>query len=369
MNAKARPRRLLNWRMIPLWVVALLAVAIPVVPRQAQAETLPDIHHPTAQRAMQDYLTYQGQCWPWMRQIVYESTGNLMGFGYVSGFYEGGASEVPLSEAQQGDVIQIADDQNAGPGVDYIGLHTALVLERFEDGTFTVIDSNSKWDGIVRIRYNYDPIASANRYTGLEVHAYRFPLEGAPPPATTESGSDPTSTPTPTASPEPPPPAVQFELGDHVVVSTDSGCLNLRAQPVLSGERISCLAQGTRAVVLSDAVQADGWTWVAISTEDGEAGWVASEYLAMAPASEPDAESTEDTEPVEDTPTSELSPTPSPPAEDEPSPTTTEVPTQVEPSPTAPPPAPTEAPAATEEPDAAKPGPPHRAVIPALAVS
>jgi Bacterial SH3 domain len=255
-------------------IAASLIVAV-LAPIGARAQSLPELTHPTVQRAMQDYLTYQGQCWPWMRQIVLETTGRTIGFGYVSGFYEAGAIEVPLSEARQGDIIQIADDQNAGPGVDYPGLHTALVVEAFGDGTFTIIDSNSKWDGVVRLRYNYDPIASANRYVGLEVHAWRIPLDGGGEPATQPS-------PTPTPSPEPVevPEAESFSVGDSAVVATDSGCLNLRNAPSLTGVKLDCLAQGSPVVVVSNVIEADGWAWVAVQTGDGQAGWVASQYLS-----------------------------------------------------------------------------------------
>ena len=323
-------------RLILLWVMAASISVAVLAPLSARAESLPVASHPTAQRALQDYLTYQGQCWTWMRQIVFETTGRTIGFGYVSGFYEAGATEVPLSEARQGDIIQIADDQNAGPGVEYPGLHTALVLEAFGDGTFTIIDSNSKWDGIVRLRYDYDPIASANRYVGLEVHAWRIPLDGesgataspSPTPA-----AEPTDTPEPTVIPE----AGRFSVGDSAVVTTDSGCLNLREAPSLAAAKLDCLAPGVQVVVLSEVVQADGWAWVAIRTDDGRSGWVASQYLAPAPPPQPAG-----TPP----PTASSTPYASEPAE-EPSPTAT--------------------------PDAdvgqAEAPPPHRVVMPALSVS
>lgn len=267
-------------RLILLWMTAASILFAVFAPLGARAQSLPDVYHPTAQRAVQDYLTYQGQCWTWMRRIVLETTGRTIGFGYVSGFYEAGATEVPLSDVRQGDIIQIADDENAGPGVDYPGLHTALVLEAFGDGTFTIIDSNSKWDGIVRLRYNYDPIASANRYVGLEVHAWRIPLDG---------GSGSTTQPSPTPTPEPTviPEAESFSVGDTAVVATDGGCLNLREAPALSGAKLDCLAQGSQVTVFSEVIDADGWAWVAVQTGAGQTGWVASQYLSPA-ASEPE---------------------------------------------------------------------------------
>src|SRR3546814_9656002 len=62
----------------------------------------------------------------------------------------------------------------------------------------TVIDSNSQWDGIVRIREQYDPQAAAARYPTLRVHAYRFSaVQGfsAPAPAPTQTSQAATLTP------------------------------------------------------------------------------------------------------------------------------------------------------------------------------
>ena len=285
MDALHMTNQLRRRRLIPLAIaIATVLVAISL-PGAARAQTLPELTHPAAQRAMQDHLTYQGECWPWIRQIVQESMGRTIGFGYVSGFYEAGATEVPLSEAQQGDVIQIADDENAGPGVDYPGLHTGLVLERFDDGTFTIIDSNSQWDGVVRIRYGYDPIASANRYSGLEVHAYRIPTDGEFVPIP------------PTEAPEP----ETFSVGDTAVVTPGGGCLNLRSDATLAGSIVTCLPEGAELTVLSEPVEADGWAWVAVHLSDGAAGWVASEYLSqtasVAPAAELEPEPDEEPEP------------------------------------------------------------------------
>src|SRR5690606_3325042 len=130
-----------------------------------------------------------------VKNVVREATGYEMGFGYRSGYLDAGAFEVSPSEAQAGDIIQIADDSNSDPGASYPGLHTVIIMANNGDGTFDAIDSNQRWDGVVRLRPNYDPAAAAARYPGLNYRIYRFPIEGSvapvravapPPPAPDE---------------------------------------------------------------------------------------------------------------------------------------------------------------------------------------
>lgn len=226
----------------------------------------PEPTHPIAQRALRDLGSYQGECWPWVRVVVFEATGHQMGFGYRDGFFDGGAEEIPLDEATEGDIIQIADDEDAGPGADYPGLHTAIVLENHGDGTFTIIDSNSQWDGIVRLRERYDPLEAADRYSYLDVHAYRFPLT-----ADTLPGAEPL---------DPPPPP--FADGDVARVDADGDCLNLRAGPSLGHAVRRCLPDGSLVEVTGPPSWSGGRYWVPVSAE-GVAGWVAAEFLGTSP--------------------------------------------------------------------------------------
>ncbi|MFQ5382533.1 MAG: hypothetical protein ACE5EF_13070, partial [Dehalococcoidia bacterium] len=123
-------------------------------PLAASRAAAPD--HPLVARAFEDLGTYQGECWPWVRQVVADSLGVRMGFDYRQGFFDAGAVEVHLAEAAPGDVIQLADDSYTNPDADYPGLHTAIIVSVEGPGTFEVIDSNSQWDGIVRTRSGYD---------------------------------------------------------------------------------------------------------------------------------------------------------------------------------------------------------------------
>ena len=106
------------------------------------------------------------------------AVGRTVGYDYHQGYLQAGAVEVPLLTARNGDVIQITNPANTRGDADYVGLHTAIVLDNYGDGTFRVIDSNSNYDGIVRIRDQYDPAVLSRRTPGLVVRVYR--IEGQP---------------------------------------------------------------------------------------------------------------------------------------------------------------------------------------------
>jgi uncharacterized protein YgiM (DUF1202 family) len=76
--------------------------------------------------------------------------------------------------------------------------------------------------------------------------------------------------------------ASQFAVGDRVVVDTDY--LNLRAGAGTDQDVLDVLAYGTEATVTAapTSASADGYDWVEIQTDGGEAGWVADYYLAAA---------------------------------------------------------------------------------------
>jgi hypothetical protein len=241
-------------------VVATLA-AVGLFGR-ATAATTPNA---IAERAMQDLGTWQGECWQWMKRVVFEATGKTVGFSYREGYLEAGAAEVSLEEAGPGDIIQIADERWTSPDADYPGLHTAIILEANGDGTFDVIDSNQLWDGIVRLRPGYDPVAlSSSR--GLSFHIYRITAGSTPSLAagTPHAGS-----------------SVAFAPGDRARVNTPGECLNLRTEPV--GDVITCIAHGTSTTVIGGPVASAGLTWVQVQTPSG-AGWMATAYLQKEPS-------------------------------------------------------------------------------------
>lgn len=209
---------------------------------------------------------YEGQCWPWVRKVVFEATGREMGFDYREGFFEAGAIEITdLADVRDGDVIQVADDADTAPDADYPGLHTSIVLDNLGGGAFTVIDSNSQWDGIVRVRANYDPFAGAAS-NGLEVHIYRFGAGGSAP-----------------AAPLPGP----LRVGEKALVNTPGDCLNLRSGASREYEALACLGHRSEVTVVGGPVTTDGITWWKVRTGAGE-GWMSGTYLVRA-ASAPGA--------------------------------------------------------------------------------
>ncbi len=228
-----------------------------------------DSNHPIVERALRDIGTYQGECWPWVRRVVFEATGREMGFDYRGGFLEAGAIEIEAADAAPGDIIQVARDGWTSPDADYPGLHTAIVIRNRGDGTFDAIDSNQAWDGIVRLRPAYDPFAQANA-NGLQVRIYRFPGAAGQPPGPRTPGSS-------------------LAPGDTVRVNTPGDCLRLRTSP--GGEIIQCLAHGTRVTVIEGPVRQVGVEWYRVATPLGE-GWMAGLYLQRetGPAAAPSAQ-------------------------------------------------------------------------------
>ena len=215
--------------------------------------------HPIAVRALDDLGTWQGECFIWVKKVVYEATGKQIGFGYRDGYLEAGAIEVSVADAQAGDIIQIVNDDWDGPGADYDGLHTAIILENNGDGTFDAIDSNQKWDGIVRLRPNYDP-ATQSRLKGIDFHIYRI------------TGEAPSGERSPSPAPE------VVAKGDRATVNTPGECLRMRDEP--GGDIVSCLPHGTDVIIVSAPVTALGIQWVQVQTAAGT-GWMAAQYLEV----------------------------------------------------------------------------------------
>ena len=263
-------------RLLPLAVLLFMVIALPSARDQrvfaagidtswndATAPSASGLN--IADEALQDLGTWQGQCFTWVKDVVQRATGATMGWGYRDGYLSGGAVEIALADAVRGDIIQLADDSNSGAGAFYLGLHTAIVLENLGGGKFDAIDSNQNWDEVVRLRPNYDPMASAARYAGISVHVYRFP------------GGSSIDAPAPVST--------ELSAGDLAVVSADGDCLRIRSAPGLSGTRLDCLADGKTVTITGAAVMGDGLEWLPVSTELGS-GWMAAIYLAPASSSD-----------------------------------------------------------------------------------
>lgn len=256
----------LQWSALLIAVFVAFTVVAQPGGRAAAIEPSLQPNAAMAATALKYDGTFQGECWGFVKRVVREATGREMGFDYRQGFFDGGAIEVTLAEAQVGDVIQFADDNNTEPWADYPGLHTAIILERTSTTTFDIVDSNSQWDGIVHTRQDYSPLDEA-AMKGLAFHIYRFPGGG-----TTAPSGEAASTPA----------SGQQALA---TVATPNDCLNLRTGPSTSTEIQACMPDGTTLTVVGSQLDSDGRTWATVITPFG-AGWAAADYLAMvAPAS------------------------------------------------------------------------------------
>ncbi|MCC6236861.1 MAG: SH3 domain-containing protein [Dehalococcoidia bacterium] len=266
-------------------------------PASVALEVAP-IGSPVLNLAVQALGTYEGECFPWVRRVVQGATGRQMGFGYRTGYLEAGAIEVPLDAAKPGDILQLIDDRDDGANADYPGMHTSIVLGVQTPGVFRVIDSNLAFDGVVRVRDDYNPVALAGRYPNINVHVYRFyEAQGGSANDVGFRGSFSTvaqSGGTP-VQPLPGMPAIASTLGGGTLVSggggplqagaaatirADGDCLRLRSAASASAPVLTCLPDGGSVTLLQGSVQADGVLWQSVSA-GGAVGWVASQYLVQ----------------------------------------------------------------------------------------
>ncbi len=73
-----------------------------------------------------------------------------------------------------------------------------------------------------------------------------------------------------------------YQAGDAVIVT--DGPLNLRDTPSLGGSISRVVPTGATFSASSDAVTADGYTWISVFSVAYGTGWVASDFLALDPA-------------------------------------------------------------------------------------
>lgn len=270
-SVSLRPRRVGLSLILSALLLGLLALSAASAPRaEAQTAPVPTGESTIAGAALRYVGQYQGQCFPFVQRVVAEATGAQIGGDYRLGYLNAGAVEVPVDQAMPGDIIQSADDTNSGFDADYPGLHTAIVLTNLGGGKFRVVDSNSQWDGMVRVRESYQPYVTAAAYTNIQVHIYRMPA----------GSGDSVPVVTPAVAP--------LAGGDTAVVRADGDCLRMRAAPGTGSQVLTCLPEGAVVSVLDGVVEADGYRWQQISAA-GQTGWVADVYLesSSAPATTP----------------------------------------------------------------------------------
>lgn len=247
--------------------ITFVTASIGIRAPEAQAS---EHENPIVATALPYNGTYQGECWIWVKKVVLEATGRQMGYDYRAGFFEAGAVEVSPEDARPGDIIQLIHDDNTSPWADYPGMHTAIVLENHGEGRFTVIDSNSQWDGVVRVRGNFVPAAAAARH-GIHYHIYRIDPEPEEPEEARVEVREWWLNP--------------VDTGDAVQVTSEDGCTSLRASAGPGSDVQACLPDGMLLRVSGQPVQGAGGTWLPVEVGPLR-GWVAwSRVTSQAEAS------------------------------------------------------------------------------------
>jgi len=191
-----------------------------------------------------------------------------------------------LTRAQDSGDIAIGDELMVGadnvnfrdsPGTDgdlITTLDTGIILE-IVDGPETA-DGYTWWMGVV---LNEDSVDQG--ISGWIVEDFLVVEDVDPTPdddGETETPT-PTPSPTPTGTPDDGDDDVTFDNAGWVIVV--DGPLNLRKNPGLAGDVIRTLGTDETATVVNPSVltKRDGYTWINVTTEDDETGWVATDFL------------------------------------------------------------------------------------------
>jgi uncharacterized protein YukE len=110
-----------------------------------------------------------GECMVSAQRWVEEAGGHVNRNGQVAGSYSGVAAQVPLAQAQRGDIIQYVDPAN--PNGDWEHVHTLVITgPGSSPGTFNIIERNYDFHGGIREVTNWTPKPAA----GWEARAYRY---------------------------------------------------------------------------------------------------------------------------------------------------------------------------------------------------
>jgi hypothetical protein len=107
----------------------------------------------------------------------------------------------------------------------------------------------------------------------------------ASPTATTPAGTPMVvATATSTSASGTPSTSTEITNGANVVVANTNGDgVNMRDTASTTGNVVAMLPEGTPLTVTGDAVEAEQYTWWPVKDADGQAGYVASDFLQVAP--------------------------------------------------------------------------------------
>ncbi len=221
-----------------------------------------------AEVGLQRLGQHGGQCKEAVNIWVAIASGGAQRLGgdYLENYRREGGSEVSRDQTAEGDIIQL----NGPDGRYYYeGMHTAVIVSHATGSdVFEVVDSNSRWDEIVR-EHAWNPYVTAAAH-GLSVHIWRMGSVGSPEsaptgtgetraPAPTEHKPAPRSEPPPSSSPpsSSPPPTTYAETTGGVTHTwtnyTNAGGNQGPSIPANATVQISCKLTGFRVE--------DGNTW------------------------------------------------------------------------------------------------------------
>ena len=169
--------------------------------------------------------------------------------GWVAGEFLGSESEVVTGEFSVGDAVVVAD----GP----LNLREAAGMDA---DVITQLDTGAAFE------ITDGPVA-ADDYTWYEVLTVDDD-SGWVAGEFLGTGSDTGDT------------DGEFAAGDETVVT--DGPLNVRDDSSIDGEVLLQLETGDVATILDGPVEADGYFWYQVETEDSTTGWVASDFIGLA---------------------------------------------------------------------------------------
>lgn len=111
------------------------------------------------------------------------------------------------------------------------------------------------------------------------------PALAASPTATTSTGT-PVIVATATAASSNGTPAAGGEIANGakvVVANTNGDGVNMRDSASTTGNVVAMLPEGTALTVTGDSVKAEQYTWWPVKDADGQSGYIASDFLKVAP--------------------------------------------------------------------------------------
>jgi uncharacterized protein YukE len=118
--------------------------------------------------AMPTGWSQPGECMVSAQRWVEAAGGHVNRDGEVAGSYSGVAAQVPLADAQRGDIIQYVDP--AAPNTDWDHVHTVVVVGRNNDGSYQIIERNFDLKGGIRRDDSWTP----SPHAGWVAEAYRY---------------------------------------------------------------------------------------------------------------------------------------------------------------------------------------------------